>query len=147
MKQGKEMVIRMATGTPEQKEMVQDAVDRWWWPTLMMFGPHDAESPNTPQLVRWGIKTRTNDELRQTFINNLVPELHEIGLTIPDPDLRFDEQSGNWLTGDIDWDEFWRVIRGDGPCNQERMQARREAHDRGQWVREALAAYARRTAT
>jgi ring-1,2-phenylacetyl-CoA epoxidase subunit PaaA len=146
MKQGKEMVIRMATGTPEQKEMVQDAVNRWWWPTLMMFGPHDAESPNTPQLMRWGIKTRTNDELRQRFVNNLIPELHELGLTIPDPDLEYDEESGNWRLGEIDWDEFWRVIRGDGPCNDERMQARQAAHDNGRWVREALAAYAERDA-
>lgn len=144
MKQGKEMVIRMATGTPEQKDMVQDAVNRWWWPTLMMFGPHDENSPNTPQLVRWGIKTKTNDELRQTFINNLVPELHELGLSIPDPELHFDEDSGNWITGEIDWDEFWRVIRGNGPCNEERMAARQAAHDDGRWVREAVQAYAQR---
>lgn len=144
MKQGKEMVIRMATGSPAQKEMVQDAINRWWWPTLMMFGPHDENSPNTPQLVRWGIKTKTNDELRQTFVNNLVPELHELGLSIPDPDLQFDEDSGNWVTGEIDWDEFWRVIRGDGPCNDERMTARRNAHETGQWVRQAVQAYAQR---
>lgn len=140
-KQGKEMVIKMATGTPAEKEMVQDAVNRWWWPTLMMFGPHDDQSPNTPQLVRWGIKTRTNDQLRQTFINQTVPELHALGLSVPDPDLRFDGESGNWITGEIDWDEFWSVIRGDGPCNDERMRARQNAHDDGQWVREALAAY------
>lgn len=141
-KQGKEMVIRMATGTPEQRKLVQDAVDRWWWPTLMMFGPRDEESPNTPQLVRWGIKTRTNDELRQTFVNNVVPELHLLGLKVPDPDLHFDEDSGNWQFSEIDWDEFWRVIKGDGPCNRERMAARKEAHEDGRWVREAYAAYA-----
>lgn len=142
MKQGKEMVIRMATGTAEQKQLVQDAVNRWWWPTLMMFGPHDEDSPNTPQLVRWRIKTRTNDELRQAFVNNLLPELHAMGLEVPDPDLHFDEGSENWVIGEIDWDEFWSVIRGDGPCNRERMAARREAHEQGRWVREAMAAYA-----
>jgi ring-1,2-phenylacetyl-CoA epoxidase subunit PaaA len=143
-KQGQEMVIRMATGTPEQRKLVQDAVNRWWWPTLMMFGPHDQDSPNTPQLVRWGIKTRTNDELRQTFVNNLVPELNLLGLTVPDPELHFDEQSGNWVFGDIDWDEFWRVIGGDGPCNEERLGARRRAHEDGLWVRQAYSAYAER---
>jgi ring-1,2-phenylacetyl-CoA epoxidase subunit PaaA len=144
MKQGKEMVIRMARGTDEQKHMVQDAVNRWWWPTLMMFGPHDTDSPNSPQLIRWGIKTRTNDELRQTFIDNLIPELHALGLSVPDPDLRFDDDSGHWLIGPIDWDEFWRVIHGDGPCNKERLDARRRAHDDGRWVRQALTAYAER---
>jgi ring-1,2-phenylacetyl-CoA epoxidase subunit PaaA len=146
MKQGKEMVIRMSTGTADQRQLVQDAIDRWWWPTLMMFGPHDAESPNTPQLVRWGIKTRTNDELRQTFVNNLVPELHALGLEIPDPDLHFDQETENWLIGEIDWDEFWRVIHGDGPCNDQRLAARRQAHERGAWVRQALAAYSERLA-
>lgn len=144
MKQGKEMVIRMARGTAEQKQMVQDAVNRWWWPTLMMFGPHDSNSPNSPQLIRWGIKTRTNDELRQTFVDNLVPELHALGLSLPDPDLSFDEGAGHWMFGQIDWDEFRRVIHGDGPCNKERLDARRKAHQDGRWVREALAAYAAR---
>ncbi|MHC4799697.1 MAG: 1,2-phenylacetyl-CoA epoxidase subunit PaaA [Planctomycetota bacterium] len=143
-KQGQEMVIRMATGTPEQRKLVQDAVNRWWWPTLMMFGPHDQDSPNTPQLVRWGIKTRTNDELRQTFVNNLVPELNILGLTVPDPELHFDDQSGNWVFGDINWQEFWRVIGGDGPCNEERLGARRRAHEDGLWVRQAYSAYAER---
>ena len=144
MKQGKEMVIRMAQGTPEQRALVQEAINRWWWPTLMMFGPHDSDSPNSPQLIRWGIKTRTNDELRQTFIDNLIPELHALGLSVPDPDLRFDESTGSWLIGPIDWDEFRRVIHGDGPCNAERMAARRAAHEDGRWVREAMAAYAAR---
>jgi ring-1,2-phenylacetyl-CoA epoxidase subunit PaaA len=144
MKQGKEMVIRMARGTPEQRRMVQDAINRWWWPTLMMFGPHDTDSPNSPQLIRWGIKTRTNDELRQTFVDNLIPELHALDLSVPDPDLRYDQESGHWIFGAIDWDEFWRVIKGDGPCNAERMDARRRAHDDGRWVREALAAYGAR---
>jgi ring-1,2-phenylacetyl-CoA epoxidase subunit PaaA len=145
-KQGQEQVILLALGTPEQKAMVQDAINRWWWPTLMMFGPHDQESANSPQLVRWGVKTKTNDELRQMFVNQLVPELHALGLTLPDPELHYDQASGNWITGEIDWDEFWRVINGDGPCNAERMAARRKAHEDGAWVREALTAYAQRRA-
>lgn len=142
MKQGQDIVIKLAQGTPHQKAMIQDAITRWWWPTLMMFGPHDSESPNTPILVRWGIKTKTNDELRQDFINKIVPELHALGISIPDPDLHYDEESGNWIIGEIDWDEFWRVITGHGPCNKERMEARQTAHENGRWVREALAAYA-----
>lgn len=143
-KQGQDLVIRMARGTPTQKAMVQDAINRWWWPTLMMFGPHDSDSPNSEVLIRWGIKTKTNDELRQAFLNQIVPELHALGLSVPDPDLRYDEESGNWIHGPIDWDHFWRVIKGHGPCNHERMQARRQAHEDGRWVREALAAYASR---
>jgi len=142
-KQGQDIVIRLATGTPRQKAMVQDAINRWWWPTLMMFGPHDSDSPNTPILVRWGIKTRTNDELRQTFIDQIVPELHTLGLSLPDPALVYAEATGHWLTGEINWEEFWRVVKGNGPCNRERMEARRTAHADGAWVREALAAYAR----
>lgn len=146
MKQGKEMVILYSQGSAKQKEMVQDAIDRWWWPAMMMFGPHDHDSPNTPTLVRWGIKTKTNDELRHTFIEQIAPEVLELGLTLPDPELRFDEEQGRWVHGPIDWDEFWRVIKGDGPCNQERMAARKKAHEDGRWVREALAAYAQKRA-
>ncbi len=141
------MVILLAQGTPEQRTMVQDAVNRWWWPTLMMFGPHDNESPNSPVLVRWGIKTKSNDELRQTFVNRMVPELRDLGLSLPDPDLRFDEETGDWATGEIDWEEFWRVVGGNGPCNKERMDARRKAHEEGRWVREALSAYAEKHAS
>jgi len=144
MKQGKEMVILYAQGTPAQRQMVQDAINRWWWPTLMMFGLPDDQSTNSPTLIRWGIKTRTNDELRQEFVDELVPELHQLGLTVPDPDLRYDPDTGHWRYGAIDWDEFWRVVKGDGPCNAERMAARRQAHDDGRWVREAMAAYARK---
>jgi len=144
MKQGKEMVILYAQGTPAQRQMVQDAINRWWWPTLMMFGLPDDQSTNSPVLIRWGIKTRTNDELRQEFVDELVPELHQLGLTVPDPDLRYDPDTGHWRYGAIDWDEFWRVVKGDGPCNAERMAARRQAHDDGRWVREAMAAYARK---
>lgn len=146
-KQGIEQVIFYARGTPQQKQMVQDALNRWWWPSLMMFGPHDAASPNSAQLIRWGIKTKTNDELRQEFVNKQVPDLLALGLTFPDPDLHYDAASGNWVTGEIDWDEFWRVVKGDGPCNAERMAARRRAHDDGLWVREALAAYAARASS
>jgi ring-1,2-phenylacetyl-CoA epoxidase subunit PaaA len=146
MKQGQDIVIRLAQGSAKQKAMVQDAINRWWWPTLMMFGPHDSDSPNTPILVRWGIKTKTNDELRQDFINKIIPELHALSLTVPDPDLHYDEASGNWIIGEIDWDEFWRVIRGHGPCNKERLEARTKAHENGGWVREALDAYAKRSA-
>ncbi|MGH2621174.1 MAG: 1,2-phenylacetyl-CoA epoxidase subunit PaaA [Anaerolineales bacterium] len=147
MKQGKEQVIVMSQGSPLQRTMVQDAVNRWWWPTIMMFGPHDHDSPNSPVLIRWGIKTKTNDQLRQDFVNQVAPEVLELGLSLPDPELHFDEASGNWLTGPIDWDEFWRVVKGDGPCNAERMAARRKAHADGEWVREALAAYAERQPT
>jgi ring-1,2-phenylacetyl-CoA epoxidase subunit PaaA len=145
MKQGKEQVILLSQGTPQQVEMVQDAINRWWWPSLMMFGPHDHQSPNSPELIRWGIKTRTNDQLRQDFVNQLVPDLMALGLSVPDPEMRFDEQSGNWIHGPIDWDEFWQVVRGNGPCNAERMAARRKAHDDGLWVRQALAAFAQRS--
>ena len=145
-KQGQEMVILLSQGTPEQREMIQDAINRWWWPTLMMFGPHDSDSPNSAALIKWGIKTRSNDELRQDFINQMVPDLQALGLTLPDPDLHFDEESDDWLTGPIDWDEFWRVVKGDGPRNKERLEARRKAHEDGKWVREALVAYAEKVA-
>jgi ring-1,2-phenylacetyl-CoA epoxidase subunit PaaA len=146
-KQGQDLVIRMARGSAHQRAMVQDAINRWWWPTLMMFGPPDQDSPNTPILQRWGVKTRTNDELRQTFVNQIVPELLSLGLSIPDPDLHYDERSGNWEFGQINWEEFRRVIQGDGPCNKERMAVRRQAHADGQWVREALAGYSEKLAS
>ena len=144
MKQGKEMVIRYSRGTPEQREMVQDAINRWWWPTLMMFGLPDATSTNSSILTRWGIKTKSNDTLRQEFVNEMVADLNLLGLSIPDPDLRYDEVKGTWIHGPIDWDEFWRVVKGDGPCNAERLATRRKAHEDGQWVREAVAAYAQK---
>ncbi|HKI55758.1 MAG TPA: 1,2-phenylacetyl-CoA epoxidase subunit PaaA [Trueperaceae bacterium] len=143
-KQGKEMVLTYAAGTPSQRAMAQDALDRWWWPSLMMLGPHDSDSPNTPQLARWGIKTKTNDQVRQEFVDEHVPELRQAGLTVPDPALRFDRASGHWVHGPIDWDEFWRVVKGNGPVNAERLAARRQAHEDGRWVREAMAAYAAR---
>jgi len=141
-KQGQDLVIRMAHGTLGEKAMVQDAINRWWWPTLMMFGPPDTASPNSAALIRWGIKTKTNDELRQEFVDKIIPELEALGLTVPDPGLSYGAESGHWMTGEINWDEFWRVVQGQGPCNQERMAARRAAHEEGRWVREALEAYA-----
>ncbi|MGB1253877.1 MAG: 1,2-phenylacetyl-CoA epoxidase subunit PaaA [Candidatus Promineifilaceae bacterium] len=145
-KQGKEMIVQYATaGTEKQRQAVQASLNRWWWPTLMMFGPHDSESTNTPQLMKWGVKTKTNDELRQEFINEVVPEFHAIGLSFPDPDLRFDAAAGNWLSGEIDWDEFWRVVKGNGPLNKERLASQQQKYDDGAWVREAMAGYAART--
>jgi ring-1,2-phenylacetyl-CoA epoxidase subunit PaaA len=134
----------MTEGTAEQKAMVQDGLNRWWWPTLMMFGPHDKESPNSAVLMRWGIKTKSNDELRQEFINEEVPPLQALGIEIPDPDLKFNQETGNWEIGLIDWDEFWQVVRGHGPMNEERLAARQKAHDDGLWVRQAMEAYAKR---
>ena len=143
-KQGKEMVLTYAQGSAHQRAMAQDALDRWWWPSLMMLGPHDSDSPNTPQLLRWGIKSKTNDQVRQEFLDEHAPELMEAGLTLPDPALRFDETSGHWVHGPIDWHEFWNVVKGHGPLNAERLAARRQAHEEGAWVREAMAAYAER---
>ncbi len=145
-RQGYESCAVLARGTPEQKAMVQDAVNRWWWPSLMMFGPSDKDSPNSAELIRWGVKRKSNDELRQRFVNLTVPQAKAIGLTLPDPALHYDEANENWQFGEIDWDEFWRVVKGDGPCNRERMAARREAHDEGAWVREAAEAYAQKQA-
>ena len=141
-RQGFDIMRELSRGTDEQKAMAQDALNRWWWPSIMMFGPHDQDSPNSPTLIRWGIKTKTNDELCHTFVNQLVPELHILGLSVPDPGMYYDEERGGWIHGPIDWDEFWRVIKGDGPCNEERMAVRRKAHEDGLWVREALVAYA-----
>jgi ring-1,2-phenylacetyl-CoA epoxidase subunit PaaA len=141
-RQGYESVAILARGTPAQRAMVQDALNRWWWPTLMMFGPSDKDSPNSAELMRWGIKRKSNDELRQRFVNLTVPQAHAVGLAIPDPELRYDEASGNWLIGPIDWNEFWNVVNGNGPCNRERLAARRRAHEEGAWVRQAAEAYA-----
>ena len=143
-KQGYEMVATMAQGTPEQQEMVQDAVNRWWWPTMMMFGPHDEDSPNSEELIKWGVKSKTNDELRQSFVDRHVEEAKAVGLEIPDPDLEFNEETGHYEFGEIDWDEFWNVVRGNGPMNRERMKAKREAHENGKWVRKAAEEYARK---
>jgi len=143
-KQGKEMMLLYAKGTEKQRQMAQDAINRWWWPSMMMLGPHDADSPNTGILVKWGVKTKTNDEVRQEFLNEHAPEILEAGLTIPDPDLNYDEATGNWEHGPIDWDEFWQVVKGNGQMNKARLEAKQSAHDEGAWVREAMQAYGER---
>jgi ring-1,2-phenylacetyl-CoA epoxidase subunit PaaA len=144
-RQGFESVATLARGTPAQKAMVQDAVNRWWWPSLMMFGPNDKDSPNSQELLKWKVKRRSNDELRQRFIDLTVPQVRAVGLTIPDPDLKFNAETGHWEFGQINWDEFNAVINGNGPCNRERLRARRKAHEDGAWVRAAAAAYAERS--
>jgi len=140
-RQGYEIMIAMANGTAEQKRMAQDALNRWWWPSLMMFGPPDADSPNTAQSMRWRIKRDTNDELRQKFVDITVPQADFLGLKVPDPDLKWNEAKDGYDFGEIDWDEFYAVVKGEGPVAKERMKARREAWDNGAWVREAAAAH------
>jgi ring-1,2-phenylacetyl-CoA epoxidase subunit PaaA len=140
-RQGYEIMIALADGTPEQMRMAQDALDRWWWPSLMMFGPPDADSPNTAQSMRWRIKRETNDELRQKFVDITVPQADFLGLTVPDADLKWNEQKGGYDFGEIDWEEFYSVVRGEGPVAKERMKARRQAWEDGAWVREAAAAH------
>ena len=141
-RQGYEIMVTLAGGTEEQKAMAQDALDRWWWPCLMMFGPPDGDSSHSVTSMRWKIKRFTNDALRQKFVDATVPQGHRLGLSFPDPDLRFDESTGHWRFGAIDWSEFKRVLAGDGPCNRERLAARRRAHAEGAWVRDAAQAYA-----
>ncbi|MCW2502328.1 MAG: phenylacetate-CoA oxygenase, PaaG subunit [Actinomycetia bacterium] len=139
-RQGFELLHTLAHGTPEQHAMAQDAVDRWWWPSLMMFGPPDAESTHGEQSMAWKIKRHSNDELRQRFVDMTVPQASALGLSLPDPSLRF--EAGHWVYGEIDWDEFAQVLAGNGPCNRQRLEHRRAAHDDGAWVREAADAYA-----
>jgi ring-1,2-phenylacetyl-CoA epoxidase subunit PaaA len=141
-RQGFEIMMTLARGTPAQRAMAQDALNRWWWPAVMMFGPSDADSQHTAQSMRWKIKRFTNDELRQHFIDVSVPQADFLKLTIPDPELRWDEQAQRYRFGAIDWSEFYRVVKGHGPCNRERLEARRRAHEEGRWVREAATAYA-----
>jgi ring-1,2-phenylacetyl-CoA epoxidase subunit PaaA len=141
-RQGYEIMMHLAAGTPEQKRMAQDALNRWWWPSLMMFGPPDADSPNTAQSMRWRIKRDTNDELRQKFVDITKPQADAIGLTVPDPDLKWNEEKGGHDFGEVDWEEFYAVVRGEGPVAKERMKARRDAWETNAWVREAAAAYA-----
>ena len=142
-RQGYEALLTMMTrGTEAQKAMVQDAVNRWWWPSIMMFGPPDDQSPNSAQSMRWGIKRFSNDELRQKFIDATVEQARILGVTLPDPDLKWNEERQAHDFGAIDWSEFWRVIGGDGPCNRERLQARVDAWEEGAWVREAAMAHA-----
>jgi ring-1,2-phenylacetyl-CoA epoxidase subunit PaaA len=141
-RQGYESVAILAKGTPGQRAMVQDAVNRWWWPSLMMFGPNDKDSPNSAELIKWGVKKKGNDELRQRFVNLTVPQAQAVNLTLPDPELKYNEATENWDFGQINWDEFWAVVKGNGPCNRERLAARRNAHEDGTWVRAAAEAHA-----
>ncbi|MFK7731977.1 MAG: 1,2-phenylacetyl-CoA epoxidase subunit PaaA, partial [Pseudomonadales bacterium] len=140
-RQGYESLIALANGSDEQKAMAQDALNRWWWPSLMMFGPHDAESANSGQSMKWKIKRKSNDSLRQDFVDQTVPQADYLGLRIPDDDLKWNEQRGHYDFGEIDWDEFARVVRGDGLCNRDRVSHHKKVHDDGAWVRDALRAY------
>ncbi|WP_375488815.1 1,2-phenylacetyl-CoA epoxidase subunit PaaA [uncultured Jatrophihabitans sp.] len=143
-RQGYELLMTMMRGTDAQRAMVQESVDRFWWPSLMMFGPPDAESPNTAQSMAWGVKRHTNDELRQRFVDMTVPQAQALGVTLPDADLRWNDERGHYDFGAVDWTEFAAVVRGDGPCNAQRVAHRRAAHEDGAWVREAAVAHARK---
>ncbi|MCP3755115.1 1,2-phenylacetyl-CoA epoxidase subunit PaaA [Streptomyces sp. TBY4] len=145
-RQGYELLLALSRGTEAQHAMAQDAVDRWWWPSLMMFGPPDAESGHSAQSMAWRIKRHSNDELRQRFVDIAVPQAESLGLTLPDPDLKWNEERGHHDFGAIDWTEFWEVLKGNGPCNEERIGQRRAAHEEGAWVRDAAAAYAEKQA-
>jgi ring-1,2-phenylacetyl-CoA epoxidase subunit PaaA len=141
-RQGYDIMIKLAQGSPEQKAMAQDALNRWWWPSLMMFGPSDAESVNSAQSARWRIKLFSNDELRQRMVDQTVPQAEFLGLTVPDPDLKWNEARGHYDFGEIDWTEFQDVLKGNGPCNRERLRTRVKAYEDGAWFRDALNAYA-----
>jgi ring-1,2-phenylacetyl-CoA epoxidase subunit PaaA len=146
-RQGYEIMLVLADGTPAQRAMAQDSLDRWWWPSLMMFGPPDADSTHTAQSMAWGIKLETNDDLRQKFVDMTVPQAEYLGLEIPDPDLVWNDDRGHYDFGEIDWDEFWEVVKGNGLCNRERIAHKRKAWDDGAWVREAALAHARKHRT
>ena len=143
-RQGFEIIMKLAQGTPVQKEMAQDALNRFWWPALMMFGPNDADSKHTKQSMDWKIKRHTNDELRQMFVNVTVPQAESIGLTVPDKDLKWNEKENRYDYGKIDWEEFWQVVKGNGPCNEDRIRVRKKAKDDGMWVREAALAFSKK---
>ncbi len=141
-RQGFEIMLTLSKGSEVQHKMAQDAFNRWWWPSLMMFGPPDAESPHTEQSVRWRIKRLTNDELRQKFIDVTVEQARVLGLEVPDKDLKWNEERGHYDSGPINWEEFWNVVKGNGPCNKQRLDTRIKAWDNGQWVRDAAIAHA-----
>lgn len=143
-RQGYQIMLTMANGSAEQKAMAQDALNRWWWPSIMMFGPPDNNSPHSEQSMKWRIKRFSNDELRQKFIDATVPQVEYLGLELPDKDMRWNEETGHYEHGPIDWGEFYEVIQGNGPCNRQRMESRIRAHEDGAWVREAAAAYAKK---
>ncbi|MEM7018228.1 MAG: 1,2-phenylacetyl-CoA epoxidase subunit PaaA, partial [Pseudomonadota bacterium] len=140
-RQGYEILLALCNGTAEQKAMAQDALDRWWWPTLMMFGPHDAESAHSSRSMQWKVKRRSNDDLRQSFVDQTVQQADVLGLRIPDDELKWNEARGHYDFGEIDWDEFQRVVSGDGECNAERIEHHVKYHEEGQWVRDAVVAY------
>ncbi|MEN9525751.1 MAG: 1,2-phenylacetyl-CoA epoxidase subunit [Bacteroidota bacterium] len=141
-RQGFESLLVLSKGSEEQRAMCQDAINRWWWPALMMFGPRDSESTNSDQSMKWKIKRKTNDELRQQFVDMCVEQVKLLGMTLPDPNLKWNEETKHYDFGEIDWNEFWQVVKGNGPCNLERLQARKKAWEEGAWVREAAAAHA-----
>jgi ring-1,2-phenylacetyl-CoA epoxidase subunit PaaA len=143
-RQGYDLLLTLMKGTDDQRAMVQDAVNRWWWPSLMMFGPHDSESIHSGDSMKWGIKRISNDELRQKFVDATVPQAQLLGVTLPDPDLKVDDATGHWTFGPIDWTEFWNVVNGKGECNEERLAARVKAWEDGAWVREAALAHAQK---
>ena len=140
-RQGFEILMTLAAGSEEQKAMAQDALNRWWWPTLMMFGPHDSESVHSAKSMQWKIKRKSNDELRRNFVDQTVPQAEFLGLEIPDPQLKWNEERGHYDFGEIDWEEFWAVIKGNGMCNRQRLERHKRAHAEGEWVREAMHAY------
>jgi ring-1,2-phenylacetyl-CoA epoxidase subunit PaaA len=140
-RQGYQIMMVLAQGSPEQKRMAQDALDRWWWPSLMMFGPHDAESAHTAKSMQWKLKRESNDVLRQRFVDQTVPQAELIGLVVPDPELKWNEERGQYDFGEIDWEEFMQVISGNGPCNRQRLDHHTRAHEDGEWVRDAMRAY------
>ena len=145
-RQGFEILLVLSKGTKEQKEMCQDAINRWWWPSMMMFGPHDSESTHSEQSMTWKIKRKSNDELRQNFVDMCAEQVKVLGMTLPDPKLKWNEKGKHYDFGEIDWSEFWNVVKGNGPCNKQRLDARRDAWEKGEWVREAAAAYAKKKA-
>ncbi|BFG70684.1 1,2-phenylacetyl-CoA epoxidase subunit A [Sediminibacterium sp. KACHI17] len=145
-RQGFEILLTLSRGNEAQRRMAQDAINRWWWPSIMMFGPKDDESPNTIQSMKWKIKRFTNDELRQKFVDICAEQIKILNLTIPDPDLKWNEERGHYDFGAINWDEFWQVIAGNGPCNKQRLDARKKAWEDGKWVRDAASAYAAKRA-
>jgi ring-1,2-phenylacetyl-CoA epoxidase subunit PaaA len=141
-RQGFDILMALSKGTPEQRDMCQDAINRWWWPSLMMFGPHDSESTNSEQSTKWKIKRMSNDELRQKFVDMIAEQVRVLNMTLPDPHLKWNEQTNHYDFGEINWAEFWNVVKGNGPCNKQRLDARRKAWDEGAWVREAASVYA-----
>lgn len=145
-RQGFEILLVLSQGTPEQKAICQDAINRWWWPSLMMFGPKDGESTHSEQSTIWKIKRKSNDELRQQFVNMIAEQVKILGMTLPDADLKYNEQTKNYEFGEIDWTEFWNVVKGNGPCNKQRLDTRRKAHENGAWVRAAAEAHSAKRA-